>query len=122
MTAAHDRGVRAEEAVVDYLTTRGFTILGRNVRLGALELDVVARKGSLAAIVEVRTRGEGAYVGALASIDARKRASLLRAAERIWRERLSKLDGVERLRLDVAAVTFDRDEARVEYVAGAFTA
>jgi putative endonuclease len=122
VTAAHERGARAEDAVVDFLTTRGFAILGRNVRLGKLEVDVVARKGPLAAIVEVRTRGEGSYVGALESIDAQKRSNLLRAAERLWREKLSKLDGIERLRLDVAAVTFDGAAARVEYVEGAFTA
>jgi putative endonuclease len=122
VTGARAKGARAEDAVVDFLTTRGFAILGRNVRLGALEIDVVARKGALAAIVEVRTRGEGSYVGPLESVSARKRATLVRAAERLWREKLSKLDGVERLRLDVAAVTFDGPRAHVEYVEGAFTA
>ncbi len=114
--------MRAEDAVVDFLTTRGFEILGRNVRLGALEIDVVARKGPLAAIVEVRMRGAGAYVGPFASIDANKRATLLRAADRLWREKLSKMEGLDRVRMDVAAVTFDGDETRVEYVEGAFTA
>ncbi len=122
MTAAHNKGARAEDAVVDFLTTRGFAILGRNVRLGALEIDVIARKGALAAVVEVRTRGEGSYVGALESVGARKRASLLRAADRLWREKLSRVEGVERLRLDVAAVTFDGHRTHVEYVEGAFTA
>lgn len=122
MTTAHEKGARAEDAVVNFLTTRGFSILGRNVRVGALEIDVVARKGALAAVVEVRTRGEGSYVGPFASVGAQKRASLLRAAERLWREKLSKLDGVERVRLDVAAVTFDGAGAHVEYVEGAFTA
>lgn len=122
MTAAHERGARAEDAVVHLPTTRGFAILGRNVRLGKLEIDVIARKGALAAIVEVRTRGEGSYAGPLESIGARKRATLLRAAERVWREKLSKLDGVERLRLDVAAVTFDGVGTHVEYIEGALTA
>ena len=120
-----DKGARAEDAVVDFLTSRGFEILGRNVRLGALELDIVARSGALAAIVEVRTRGAGAYVGALASVDATKRARLLRAADRLWRQRLSKVKGIERVRIDVAAVTFDAGETgetRVEYIEGALTA
>ena len=97
-------GLRAEDAVVDLLVARGYEILWRNLRLGPLEIDVVARKGSLGVLVEVRTRGAGAYVKALESVDAKKRARLLRGAERLWRERLSKVDGIERMRLDVAAV------------------
>jgi putative endonuclease len=97
-------------------------VLARNVRVGALELDVVGRKHDLAVIVEVRTRGPGSFTSAFASIDAKKRASLLRGAERYWRETLSKVPGIERLRLDVAAVAFDGEETRVEYVEAALTA
>ncbi len=68
----------------------------RKVRVGALELDVVARKGELAVIVEVRTRGPGSFVSALGSIDAKKRTSLVRGAEQLWREQLSQRAGVER--------------------------
>ena len=91
------------------------------MRVGALELDVVARKDALAVIVEVRTRGAGSFTGALASVDAKKRASLVRGAERYWRATLSKMRGVERVRIDVAAVTFDGGETRVEYVEAAVT-
>jgi putative endonuclease len=116
------KGDRAEEAVVDYLVVRGFEILGRNVRLGALEIDVVARRGDLAAIVEVRTRGEGAFTRGLESVDAKKRMRITRAAERLWRTKLSKMPGIERVRIDVASVTFDGAETHVEYIEAAFTA
>jgi putative endonuclease len=92
------------------------------VRVGALELDVVARKGDLAVIVEVRTRGPGSFAGALASVDIKKRESLVRGAERYWRATLSKVPGIERVRIDVAAVTFEAGETRVEYVEAAVTA
>jgi putative endonuclease len=114
--------MRAEDAVVDFLFARGFAVLGRNVRVGALELDVVARREELAVIVEVRTRGTGSFVGALASVDTRKRAALVRGAERYWRTTLSKVLGIERVRLDVAAVTFDASGTKVEYVEAALTA
>jgi putative endonuclease len=116
------RGQRAEDAVAELVAALGFEIIGRNVRVGALELDVVARKGALVAIVEVRTRGEGSFTVGLASVDAKKRASLLRAAERLWKRTLSKLAGVERVRIDVAAVTFDESGTHVEYVEAAVTA
>jgi putative endonuclease len=72
--------------------------------------------------VEVRTRGAGSYAGAFASIDAKKRASLVRGAERYWRAALSKLPGVERVRIDAAAVTFEGAGTHVEYVEAAVTA
>jgi len=112
-------GRNAETAVADCLFAEGFAILERNVRLGALELDIVARRGPLVAVVEVRARRPGALVGAFASVTATKRARLRRAVWRLWRERLAAITGVERLRIDVAAVTFVRGQTRIEYAAGA---
>jgi putative endonuclease len=115
-------GDRAEEAVADFLVARGFRILARNLRLGHLELDVVAQRGGLVVIVEVRTRGRGSFESALASISGAKRRHLLLATDRLWRGRLARDAEVERLRIDVAAVSFDEGETRVEYIAGAVTA
>jgi putative endonuclease len=112
-------GRRAELAVVDYLVVRGFSILGQNVRLGSLELDIVARQGRLVAVVEVRTRGAGALQGAFESIGATKRARLRKAVERLWREKLQAMSDVERVRIDAAAVTFEGGVTSVEYVEGA---
>jgi putative endonuclease len=112
-------GRRAEQAVADYLVVRGFTVMGLNVRLGPLELDVVARKGSLVVVVEVRTRGRGSLVGPFESITPAKRARIRRAVSRLWREKLAAMREIERVRIDVAAVTFEDGKTRVEYVEGA---
>jgi putative endonuclease len=118
-SSARDDGRRAELAVADYLFARGFGILGRNIRLGPLELDIVARSDSLVAIVEVRMRGKGSYLRAFESVDRAKRARLVRAAEQLWRTRLSSMTGVARVRIDVAAVSFGERTTQVEYVEGA---
>jgi len=115
-------GTAAETVVADYLEVEGFSIVGQNVRVGRLELDIVARDGSLVVIVEVRTRGAGSYAGAFESVDARKRQRILRAADTLWRTQLRDVEGVERLRLDVAAVTFAADRVDVEYAEGALAA
>ncbi len=112
-------GKRAEDAVAIYLAARGFDVLARNLRLGALELDIVARQGPLVAIVEVRTRGPGSFTGPFASVTREKQRRLLRAAERLWRDKLRGMPDVARVRIDVAAVTFDGDDARIAYHAGA---
>lgn len=115
-------GRRAEAVARDYLIHQGFAIIGANVRVGALEIDIVARQGSLLAIVEVRSRGKGAFQRALASVSATKRARLVSAADRLWRERFAADLTLERLRFDVIAVAFDGDDAEIEHVPAAFTA
>ncbi len=117
------RGRAAEEAVARHLERAGYDLLARNLRLGHLEVDLVATKGALAVMVEVRTRGKGAFERAFASVAGKKRARLLMAADRLWRFHLAKTPGVERMRIDVASVTFDDDGAsHVEYIEGAITA
>ncbi len=93
-----------------------------NLRLGKLELDIVARKGGLVAVVEVRTRGAGAFQTALASVSATKQRNLLRATDRLWRDHLVGDARIERVRIDVAAVSFADGQTRVEYIAGAVVA
>jgi putative endonuclease len=112
-------GLRAELAVADYLVAHGFVILNRNLRLGALELDIVARHRELVAVVEVRTRAPGSFEGPFASIGPAKRKRLVRAVERLWGERFAAMSAVERIRIDAAAVAFEAGQTRVEYVEGA---
>jgi putative endonuclease len=116
---AHETGRRAELAVADFLFAHGFGILARNLRVGRLEIDVVARRGPLVVLVEVRTRGEGAYLRALESIDRAKRARMRRAADQLWRSRFAAMPDVRRVRIDVAAVAFRAGVTRVEYIEGA---
>ena len=120
MDPRHLRGARAEHVVAAWLAARGWDVIGRNLRLGHLEVDVVARKGPLAIVVEVRTRGDGALERGFTSVGHVKRTRLLPAAERLWRFHLRSIPGVERMRIDVASVTWNRDgTAHVDYDAGA---
>jgi putative endonuclease len=114
-------GRRAELAVADCLFAAGFDLVVRNVRLGALELDIVARRGPLLVIAEVRTRGPCSRVGPFASVTRTKRKRILRATERFWRSNRHDFASIERVRIDVAAVTFVGRETHVEYAAGAIS-
>ena len=89
------------------------------MRQGALELDIVARRGPLVVVVEVRSRASGGYESALASVSVAKRRRLLHATDRLWRRHLMGDASVERVRIDVAAVRFEAGVTVVEYVEGA---
>ena len=91
------------------------------MRLGALEIDLVAQQGDLVALVEVRFRGPRAFETPFGSVTAKKKETLLRAAER-W-AKAHQGESWSRLRIDVAAVRFGRTGApTIEYAAGALTA
>jgi putative endonuclease len=118
--SALERAARAEAAVAEYLETLGYAIVGHNLRLGRLELDLVARDGRTVVVVEVRTRSASAYTTAFGSIDQAKRQRIRRAGERLWRERYRHDPSVDHLRFDAASVTFQASAARVNYCRAAF--
>ena len=96
-------------------------ILGQNMRVSRLELDVVARDGDAIVVVEVRARGPTAWARPLASVDPTKRERIRRAAAVLWARRWSRIPGVERVRFDVVAVDVARDgSVRLRHFRAAF--
>ena len=110
-------GRRAEDLACAHLCTRGFEIVARNVRVGRLELDVIARKGPLVVFCEVRSRSSARLKTPPQSIDRRKVARV-RAAAAQWL-RASDCRGMQ-VRFDVASVLFDEPDGRLNYLEGAF--
>ena len=96
-------------------------MLFQNLRLGALELDLVLKQGDLVVVAEVRTRAPASYVSALASVTKPKRIALFRAIERLWTKHLVKMRDVQRVRVDVVAVRLLEGGAEVEVIEGALT-
>ena len=116
--AALQIGRAAEAAVAGDLARRGLSIVATNLRLGRLELDVVARDHDTVVVIEVRHRGAGAWQTGLASIAPAKAKRVRAAGERLWRERFLRDASVNRMRFDVAVVTFEDGVARIEYALG----
>jgi putative endonuclease len=106
--------------VAAYLERAGFLIVARNLRLGRLELDIVARRAELIVVVEVRTRRADGWTSGLGSMSRAKRERIRRAGQRLWRDRYKADPSVERLRFDAASVRFDGERALVDYVVAAF--
>ncbi|MDB6086179.1 MAG: putative endonuclease distantly related to archaeal Holliday junction resolvase [Gammaproteobacteria bacterium] len=102
MISKTERGAAAEALAADYLAARGLSIVARNLRCKAGELDLVCLDGEVLVIVEVRQRGRSDFGGALASVTWRKRRRLIRATQFHWQFRPAWRDRV--LRFDVLAL------------------
>ncbi len=109
-TAAQRSGDAAEDAVAAALAAAGWRILGRKVRVGRLELDIVAVDPGpppALAVVEVRWRRSRSFGLPEETADGRKLRRLrLGAAGLVARGALadgSRLPGLP-LRLDLVAV------------------
>ncbi len=114
------RGDQAEDLVAEWLESQGIQVVARNLRLGMLEIDIVAREGDVVLVIEVRSRGSGAWTSAFSSIDGTKRKRIRNAGQRLWDRRYRNDASVSRLRYDAASVTFTSPVPTLEYVRGAF--
>ncbi|HTT05434.1 MAG TPA: YraN family protein [Steroidobacteraceae bacterium] len=83
----HALGVQAEERAAQLLQQAGFRILLRNYRWRGGELDLVACRGDLLVIGEVRLRSSNRFGGAAASISAAKRQRMLLTARHLLARR-----------------------------------
>jgi putative endonuclease len=111
-------GSNAEDRAASELERAGFTVLARNYRCRAGELDIVARRARVLVIAEVRLRSSAAFGGAAASITAAKRTRIVRATRYLLRCQPS-LAALE-VRFD--ALLLRTPEGPVEWIEGAFEA
>jgi|TARA_B100002003_G_scaffold247203_1_gene278289 putative endonuclease len=76
---AYRAGRRAETIAAALLRLKGYRILARDYRAGVGELDIVARRGRLLAVIEVKRRRDMA--SALAAVTHRQQRRIARAAQ-----------------------------------------
>ena len=74
-------GRQGEQLASDYLRRQGYTIIARNWRCPAGEIDVVAREGEDLVFVEVRARRGLEFGTPEESITARKQSKLVEVAQ-----------------------------------------
>lgn len=109
-------GAEAEDSAARHLQQHGLHLLARNYRCRAGEIDLVMQDGATLVFVEVRLRRNPAFGGAAASIDTRKQAKLIRAAQHY----LATLSPVPPCRFD--AVLLGADTTAIEWLKNAFEA
>jgi putative endonuclease len=115
MGTGNVRGARGESLAAAWLELSGHEVVERNVRLGGVEVDLVARDGSTGVVVEVKLRGRSDYGGAAHAVDHVKRMRLRRAAKAL------EQSGVANVRIDVIAIETEPDGLTLRHYRNAVT-
>ncbi len=95
-------GRRGEDRALAHLEAHGLSLLERNYRCRAGEIDLVLRDGEVLVLVEVRSRSRRDFGGAAASISRGKQRRFVLAAKHLMltRPQYRPL----RVRIDVVAI------------------
>ncbi|HZV76249.1 MAG TPA: YraN family protein [Candidatus Babeliales bacterium] len=99
-----EKGRLGEDRASRFLTTCGYRVLARNVRVPGGEIDAVCMDGPTLVIVEVKRRDSRTFGSALRAVDARKRATLRRIAA----DYAQIVAPSAKIRFDVVALDGDR--------------
>jgi len=92
MGIASRHGAAGEALAAAYLELVGCTVVGRNLSLAGVEVDLLIEEDRTQVLVEVKTRTRSDYGGAALAVDHTKRARLLRAARALDPGRASRID------------------------------
>lgn len=102
----------AEDLVARWYVREGYAIIARNWRCPRGELDVVAWRGGVLAVCEVKARRTATMGDPFEAVDARKILRLRRATAALLGTRDPSLPPVRQVRFDAAAVIGARIEVR----------
>ena len=103
LTFAQRQGQAAEEQALAHLRQQGLTLVARNVRYRAGEIDLIMRDGQMMLFIEVRFRQPSHFGGAALTVTFAKQQRLRRAAA-LWLMQHSLMDRAA-CRFDVVAIS-----------------
>lgn len=118
-TARQQAGAAGEATALKHLQEHGLTLVVRNYRCKAGEIDLVMLDGATLALIEVRFRADRRFGGAAASVTWRKQQRLIYAAEHLLltHSHLRRYPA----RFDVVALSPGSGGLHIEWIKNAFT-
>ena len=116
MAEHNETGKKGEELAAEYLGNNGYEIVARNWRHKHLEVDIIARKGNILSIVEVKTRTGNFFGEPEEGVTKKKERFLTDAADHYIQ---SKDLDVE-VRYDIISITFFEGRHELKMIEDAF--
>jgi putative endonuclease len=116
MAAHNELGKAGEAAAVNYLQEHGYQILETNWTFQKAEIDIIALKENLLAIVEVKTRSSLDFGLPQDFVNPKKMQLLVKAAN----EYVTANDLEVNVRFDIIAIHKENNNYNIEHIEEAF--
>jgi putative endonuclease len=116
MAKHNDLGKFGEELAVDFLEKNGYEILETNWVFDKAEIDIIAQKKGILAIVEVKTRSSIEFGLPQDFVKPKKIKLLLKAVD----EYVVQNDLDVEVRFDIIAIHKENDNFNIEHIEEAF--
>jgi putative endonuclease len=116
MAEHNDLGKKGEEFAADFLQKNGYEILQKNYTFQKAEIDIIAQKGNILAVIEVKTRSSLLYGLPQDFVKPKKIQLLVKAINHyIEKENLDV-----NVRFDVIAISKKDEQFSLEHLEDAF--
>ena len=116
MAQHHELGKKGEQLAVDFLLESNYSIVERNYRFDKAEVDIIARKSDILAIVEVKTRSSLDFGNPQDFVKPKQIKNLVKAVD----EYVTENDLDVEVRFDIIAIVKENKEFRIEHLENAF--
>jgi putative endonuclease len=116
MASHNDLGNKGEDLAASYLLKHGYKIVTRNFRFQKAEVDIIARKDNILAVIEVKTRSNSNFGDPQEFLKGQQIQRLVKAVDHFVTE--NKMD-VE-VRFDIIAIIKNKTETQIEHLENAF--
>ena len=115
--AQHNQlGKKGEQLAVDYLLKNDYSIIERNFRFDKAEVDIIAQKGNILAIIEVKTRSTIDFGNPQDFVKPGQIKRLVKAVD----EYVTVNDLDVEVRFDIIAIVATKDTSQIEHIKNAF--
>ena len=116
MAQHNELGKKGEQLAVDFLQEHGYTIVERNYRFHKAEVDIIAKKDDILAIIEVKTRSSIDFGDPQDFVKPKQIKNLVKAVDEYVTENDLDLE----VRFDIIAIVKQGKRFNIEHLEDAF--
>jgi len=116
MASHNELGKKGEQLAVNYLVENGYDILERNYRFNKAEVDIIAQKEDVLAIIEVKTRSTADFGNPQDFVKPKQIQNLVKAVDEYVTINSLDVD----VRFDIIAIVKEKKEFKIEHLEDAF--
>ncbi len=116
MAQHNELGKKGEQLAVDFLLKNGYKIIERNYRFDKAEVDIIAKKENILAVIEVKTRSTTDFGNPQDFVKPKQIKNLVKAVDEYINENDLDLE----VRFDIIAIVKKKKGFEIEHLENAF--